>query len=197
MGSFVSVIRGYGGFRPTSSNYVGTEAIKNAADTFSAEGYHLTEDGELRPLLLDNLTGVELTEALNSYVRRAKKGASDAALVAGTGKDLLEATAAHILIEIYGNVSTNSHFPTLLGQVFTELGLATPPKSGQVEESPTKHLEVQMYQAACAVNRLRNKEGTGHGRAWLPSITDTQAKLATEVMGTIAEWLLQVYKDKK
>ena len=193
----ISVIRGHGGFRPTSSNYVGAEAIRNAADAFSTEGYHLTEDGELRPLLLDNLTGVELTEALNGYVRRTKRGASDAALLAGTGKDLLEATAAHILKERYGDVSTNSNFPTLLGQVFIELGLATSQNPEQFGESPTRQLEAQMYQAACAVNRLRNKEGTGHGRAWPPSVTDTEAKLATEVMGAIAEWLLQVHKDKK
>jgi len=35
-------------------------------------------------------------------VRRAKRGAADAALVTGTGKDLLEAVAAHVLQQRYG-----------------------------------------------------------------------------------------------
>lgn len=101
--NLISLIRGCGGFRETSPNYVGKEAFRDAADAFKAEGFELTLDGELRPLLLDNLTGAELTSALEAYVRRAKRGAQDAALVTGTGKDLLEATAAHILVERWGS----------------------------------------------------------------------------------------------
>jgi hypothetical protein len=95
--ALIAIIRGYGGFRPSSPNYVGRHAYENAAAAFAAEGYELSSDGDLHPTLLDNLSGENLTEALNAYVRRAKKGASDAALVTGTGKDLLEAVAAHVL----------------------------------------------------------------------------------------------------
>lgn len=48
-----------------------------------------TSDGELMPLALQNLSGVELTKALKSYIHRAQRGIRDAALVTGTGKDLL------------------------------------------------------------------------------------------------------------
>lgn len=41
------------------------------------------------PLALQNLSGVELTKALKSYIHRAQRGIRDAALVTGTGKDLL------------------------------------------------------------------------------------------------------------
>lgn len=47
-----------------------------------------------------------------------------------------------------------------------------------------------MFQTACAINRLRNKEGTGHGRPWLPSITNTEATAAIEMVGSIASFLL-------
>ena len=40
--------------------------------------------------------------ALSSYVERARKGGEDAALLTGTAKDLLEATAAYVLTEING-----------------------------------------------------------------------------------------------
>jgi len=86
---FIARIKGFGGFRPDSTNYVGAEAIRNAADAFKTEGYELTEDGELRPLMLDNLSGAALSEALHGYMKRAKGGALDAALLTGTGKDLL------------------------------------------------------------------------------------------------------------
>lgn len=43
-----------------------------------------------------------MTEALHAYVRRAKKGSMDSALLAGTGKDLLEAVAKHVLLVKWG-----------------------------------------------------------------------------------------------
>lgn len=93
---FLSVLRGLGAFRENSPNYAGKHAVENVVSAFAAEGYELSSAGELRPMLLDNLTGAALTDALQAYVRRAKRGAQDAALVTGTSKDLLEAVAAHI-----------------------------------------------------------------------------------------------------
>ena len=192
--TLISTIRGYGGFRDTSANFVGHDAIKNAIDSFRSEGYELTPDGELRPLVLDNLSGADLTQALEAYVRRAKQGNDDAALLAGTGKDLLEATAAHILSERYGYYSSQSNFPTLLGQVFVCLGLATPQDLPQPGEPAHKRLERALYETACAINSLRNKEGTGHGRPWLPSVTRMGGRASIESIGVIAEWLLGMHK---
>ena len=192
--TFIGLIRGYGGFRESSPNYVGIDAYRNAVAALSAEGYELSSDGDLRPRLLDNLCGVELTDALNAYVGRAKRGASDAALVTGTGKDLLEAVAAHVLQQRYGSYSTTSNFPTLLGQVFVELGLATTHDEIIPGEPPLRRIERALYELACGINQLRNKTGTGHGRPWVPSITDAEARMATEHMGIIAERLLLLHR---
>src|SRR5882762_1398286 len=88
--ALIALVRGHGGFRDSSPNYVGKHSIENAITAFETEGYDLSVDGQLSPRLLDNLSGVALTEALKTYIRRAKRGADDAALVTGTGKDLLE-----------------------------------------------------------------------------------------------------------
>jgi hypothetical protein len=192
--TFIALIRGYGGFRESSPNYVGIDAYRNAAAALSAEGYELSPDGDLRARLLDNLCGVELTEALSAYVRRAKRGAADAALVTSTGKDLLEAVAAHVLRQRYGSYSATSNFPTLLGQVFVALGLATPQDQVTPGEAPQRRIERALYELACAINQLRNKTGTGHGRPWLPNITDAEARMATEHMGIIAERLLLLHR---
>ena len=69
------------------------DAIANAIATFRTERWALTEDGELLPRVLEGLPGAELSSALSSYVKRAQRSGEDAALLAGTGKDLLEATA--------------------------------------------------------------------------------------------------------
>ncbi len=195
--SLLAMVRGHGGFRESSENFVGKHAIENAIAVFDTEGYELTFDGELRPKLLDNLSGTALTEALKGYIRRAKRGADDAALVTGTGKDLLEAVAAHILQQRFGAYSTTSNFPTLLGQVFVTLGLATPHDAVPPNELPTKRIERAMFELACGINQLRNKQGTGHGRPWLPAVTDAQARFAVESMGVIAERLLNLHMGLK
>jgi hypothetical protein len=195
--SLLSFLQARGGFRPTSPNFVGADAITDAIAAFRTAGFTLTEDGELRPQILDNLAGAELSNALHSYVRRAKQGAEDAALLTGTSKDLLEATAAHILVERNGGYPRGANFEGLLGMAFVSMGLATPTHDIQPGESPQCKVERAMFSLACAINTMRNKLGTGHGRPWLPSITDVEARAAIQFMGTIAEWMLHAHERKR
>ena len=197
VGQIVGFIRSRGGFRPDSQNFVGVESIRNLRGEFDKEGFELTEDGDLRPKVLDSLTGRELTQALQNYVRRAQKGSEDAALVTGTGKDLLEAVAAHVLFEI-NNVTAPSHnFPTLLGQAFIALDLKTSADKVAQGEPSQHRMQRGLFEAALAVNTLRNKQGIGHGRPWLPQVTETEARNAIQVMGIIADMMLTRMKGKK
>ena len=125
--SFIGTLRGYGAFRETSPNYVGRNEIENAIAVFGSEGYTLSADGELRPKILDSLSGTELTEALHGYIRRAKQGSQDAALVTGTGKDLLEAVAAHILQQRYGSYLDRPIVP--LWEINTSPSFAKPTRN--------------------------------------------------------------------
>ena len=54
-----------------------------------------------------------------------------------------------------------------------------------------------LFEAALAVNTLRNKQGTGHGRPWLPTVTDDDASHAVHLMGLVAEILLVALRVKK
>ena len=187
--NLLSVIKGHGGFRPESQNYVGKEAFENAVSTFRAEGYALGSDGNLIPIMLDNLSETELNTALDNYVRRAQRGALDAALVTGTDKDLLEAVAKHVLVKKWGSFP-ETNFPGLLGQAFVALGLATPQDPKKQNEPAHKDMERALFSLGCSINTLRNKEGSGHGRPFPPSVSDSQAKTAVESMGLIAGYLL-------
>jgi hypothetical protein len=195
--NLISMIKGYGGFRPESTNYCGSDCIKSAVEAFNTEGYELTTDGELIPLALQNLSGMELTKALKSYIRRAQRGIKDAALITGTGKDLLEAVAAHVLQEHYGSYVVRDNFPTLLGQAFVTMGLATSQDKPIHGEPPQKRVERAMFELGLSINQLRNKEGTGHGRPWLHSVSEYEARIAVELMGIIAERLLLAYEGEK
>jgi hypothetical protein len=192
--TMISLVRAKGGFRAKSSNFVGEEAILDAREAFRSEGYVLSADGELYPSTLNNLSGAGMTAALQAYVRRAQRGSEDAALLVGTGKDLLEATAAHVITEKYGQYPQHANFPTLLGQAFTVLGLATPQTPSQPGESPHCRVERSLYEAGCAVNALRNKTGTGHGRPFLPGLSDEDARSAVQLIGIVSGLLLRSLK---
>ena len=189
-------VKASGGFREDSPNFVGQDEIINLSEALKAVGISLSIDGSLAPLVLDSLSGKQLTRALEIYIGRAKKGIEDAALVVGTSKDLMESVAAHVLREIFGQYRATVNFPTLLGQAFTALGLSTSAEKEQSDEHPRKNMERKMYDLACSINRLRNKQGTGHGRPWLPDVSDDEAKASIEIIGIISERMLVELKKK-
>jgi hypothetical protein len=186
----LALVKSVGGFRKDSSNFIGTEAVENLKIVFKSEGYSLSLDGTITSTVLDDLSEIEKHQALLSYAKRAVKGAEDAALLVGTSKDLMEAVAAFILQKKWGNYPLYAHFPMLLGQAFTALGLATPQEQAQANEPAQKRVERALYELACSINKFRNKEGTGHGRPFLSTVSDGEAKMAIESMGLIAEYLL-------
>ena len=131
---------------------------------------------------------------MEAYIRRARRGSADAALLIGTGKDLLEATAAHVISERYGCYQEQANFPTLLGQAFVAAGFATPQSTDQRADPPQRRLQRALYEAGCAVNALRNKQSTGHGRPWLPTVSESEARAAVQLMGIIGGFLLGAHK---
>jgi hypothetical protein len=101
------------------------------------------------------------------------------------------------LNELRWTPSANANFPTLLGQAFVALELKTPADAPVPGEKPQCRLQRAFYDAACAVNTLRNKQGTGHGRPWVPSITEGDARVAIQTMGLVAEMMLATLKQAK
>jgi hypothetical protein len=192
----LSLVTSYGGFRPSSKNYVGDEPITNLREVFRNEGYYLSTDGIINKIILENLDSIEKNNVLRAYARRAIKGVADAALVTGTSKDLMEAVAAFIVEQIWGSYSQHDNFPTLIGQAFTALGLSTSYSGVQQDEPAFKRVERALFELACAINKLRNKEGTGHGRPFQSNVSNTEAKLAIESIGLISEFLLSKLPPK-
>ena len=194
----LSQIRAVGGFRDTSPNYVGQEPIRNAINVFDTENFSLSENGEIRPKVLDTLKGKHLTEALEKYAERAKKGSEDAALLSGTGKDLLEATARHIIQSKFGTPpKITDNFPTLLGQAYAALQMATSQTPKAVAEPAIKDYERALFEMALAVNRIRNKEGTGHGKLHVTKLSIDESSSLIETVGIVAGFLLNRLNKSK
>ena len=196
--SLIAVLQGCGGFRDESPNFVGSDPLANAQAAFRSEGWILASDGSLSPAVLDSgLAGHNVAAVLMAYVRRARRGSEDDALVIGTGKDLLEATAAHVLVERYGAYDEKLAFPALLGMAFVAVGLAVPGDAATASEPARRKLERAMYDLGCGINRLRNKAGTGHGRPFIPAISSTDARLAVQAMGMVSELLLDALSNPR
>lgn len=187
VGAILAQLRALGGFKDMSSNFCGAQAINNARTAFRRVGYELASDGDLRPRVLDSLSGQDLTDALREYVLRAQRGVLDAALLAGTAKDLIEATAAHVVVEIQGSPPVTRNFPTLLYSAYTALQLTAAQREAT---TPLQQLDAAMFQMALAVNALRNQGGTGHGRPFPSSVSPQDACTATQSIGVVAHHLL-------
>ena len=195
----VDTVRASGAFVPEASEYVGDEVMGAARRGFAALGYEFDAEGHLRPALLENLDGAELTEALWTYVRRARSGASDQPQVVGTAKDLAEAVARHVLVESGGEYAPGMGFPGTLYHAYLQLGMAAPdPKLlGQLDADPRLAMQQAIYLLACATNRLRNAEGAGHGRP-APSTADAlDGRLSAQASGLVSDLLLTLLEREQ
>jgi hypothetical protein len=191
----IAAIRAAGGFRGDSEIYIGEDAFRNLRDAYRAKGFELTPDGELGPTLLDNVPEAEKNAVLGTYVRRIREGAKDAPLVTGSGKDLLEATAQTILNS--KGVSYSGHdFPGILFHAFDALNLSTPEIPAmeafrqKLSSDPGERVQQVLYLLGCEINKLRNAQGVGHGRAFPATVSDQEAKTAAQAMALISELLL-------
>ena len=147
----IELVRANGGFKTDSPNYVGESVVGNCKDVLKSLGIILGPDGIVTPMLFDTLPMVEQEKALKVYVERTKRGVEDAALLVGTGKDLLEAVSAYVLQEKWGSTPSFMNFPTLLGQAFTALDLATTSSPKLAGETVQKRMERAFYETACSI----------------------------------------------
>ena len=194
----VGLLRADGMFSRTLASYAGAEKIQRLRESFERIGFELDDSGALRQKVIDNLSGTALTEALRSYVNRINLNPDDASLLVGTGKELDEATARHVLEQKLGAYPTGgpgSNFPYTVTQAFTILGLETPPAI-QLHPDPHRAVQQCLLQLAIEVNRLRNDAGTGHGRPSGPRrtapLTPAEGRLVARATALVAGAMLDL-----
>ncbi|TYL53164.1 abortive infection family protein [Agromyces mariniharenae] len=192
----VALLRADGAFSASRESFAGDGKVLRLREAFDRLGFTLDSNGALRPKVIDNLAGTELTDALRSYVDRINLNPDDAPLQLGAGKDLDEAAARHVLEQMTGSYPVGgrgANFPYTLTQAFTVIGYAVPPV---VDLDPDPHRAVQqcLFLLAVEANRLRNDAGTGHGRPSGPRrtqpLTPDEARLVARATALVAGALL-------
>ncbi|WP_396908116.1 abortive infection family protein [Mycolicibacterium sp.] len=192
----VALLRADGAFTPTLPEYAGPHKIGRLVAPFKRLGLTLTESGELGPTVIDNLQGTELTDTLRGYVRRINLNPDDPELQIGTGKELDEATARHVLMQRTGTYPVGGaagNFPMTLAGAFAALGFEMP---GNIKLDDDPHAAVQkcLFLLGKEINRLRNEAGTGHGKPGPPTktkpLTAKQARLVARATALLAGAML-------
>ncbi|MDQ6933893.1 MAG: abortive infection family protein [Actinomycetota bacterium] len=194
----VDLLRADGMFEPTIETYAGEPKITRLQDVFANLGFDLDTAGALRPKVLDNLEGTALTEALQTLVARMNANPDDAALQVGTGKELDEAAARHVLVEKVGDYQVGGHagsFPVTLANAFRVLDLEVPPDlSSHLSSDPHRQVQQCLFLLGLAINRLRNEAGSGHGRPDAPRrtvpLTGAEGRLVARATALLAGRLL-------
>jgi hypothetical protein len=78
----------------------------------------------------------------------------------------------------------------LLSAAFVALRMTIPVGSSGAL-TPQQRLEIAWFEAGCAINTLRNKEGIGHGRPSLPTVTPHWGMAVIQQIGLIAAEMLR------
>jgi hypothetical protein len=168
--------------------------VTQLVQAFAPLGFTLEPDGSTRPTVIDNLSGTELTATLRSYIDRINSNPDDAPLQVGTGKELDEAAARHVLTELLGDYPVSGNFPVTLTSAFTAIGMATPTELPKLDPDPHRAVHQCLFLLATAVNRLRNDAGTGHGRPGPPrkttELSPAEARLVSRATALVAGALL-------
>ena len=190
--ALIDCVRANGGFRAGNENHPGPDAVEALRAALRNVGGDLDADGNLRPTHLESLEGRQLTDALRSYVNRARRGGWDAALVVGTVKSLEEAAARHVLKERTGSYPLHANFPVTIYNAYSALGLASPAKEAidALSSDPREAMQQAIMLLGLAVNRFRNAEGEGHGRPTPPPTTDAEASLVGLAAAIVTQLLL-------
>ena len=138
-------------------------------------GARLTDEGRLEPLTLGPAIEAGGRETVNRLQSRLRDPLLDPGAILGTSKDLLEATAKHLLKEHSPEVRAGD-MPGVVGQAMRAAGLSTIP--GEIDSTNAKAvaaLRQQVIKTAEAVTSTRNTGGDGHGHL---EPTDVSPELA-------------------
>jgi len=138
-------------------------------------GGRLTDHGRLEPLTLGPAIEAGGRQTVDRLQSRLRDPSLDPGAILGTSKDLLEATAKHLLKE-YSPDTPAGDMPGVVGQAMRAAGLSSIPR--EIDSTNAKAVAVlrqQVLRTADAVTSTRNTAGDGHGHL---EPTDVSPELA-------------------
>jgi hypothetical protein len=182
-------LRVAGCFDPTRSVY-DRDRARTAQRAFRPLGWVLSDDGYLNPAgAIDLATGGR--EALDEQVDRLRRAADDPGQLLGSAKDLLEAVAKFVLEEFGVTVAKNDSFDHAWHLARDRLNLLPAQVNPALPGANNiKAILQSSWSIAEQVNKLRNLQGTGHGRTLPTGVSADMALLVVREACSVAEFVL-------
>ncbi|MPZ47725.1 MAG: hypothetical protein GEU75_00135 [Dehalococcoidia bacterium] len=182
-------LRSAGSFESSSSSYAGAESVGSAKRAFKNAGWALDDDGRLGPLVLAEIETAERRPAIELQIDRMRNGSSDAALLIGTAKELLESTARYVLEELGQEIRDNIDFDSLLYLARDRLDIH-PARYKDPSEKTLQQIFQSLWSVAETVNQLRREAGTGHGGTDPSTIPSYAARSVVQAAGVMAQLMI-------
>ncbi len=158
---------------------------------FSRIDWELTDDGQLRPAGVGQVSAVEGRPAIEDQLARLRRATDDPALLLGTAKEMLESTAKYVLDVFAVPYVAATDFEQLWFHARDRLGLH--PKDVDVSQpggQQVREILQSSWSIARMANELRNIEGTGHGRTLPSGMTAEMALLVVREACSVAQMVL-------
>lgn len=182
-------LRLHGAFDDTRQGH-DRDDIRTLQRSLRRLGWQLTDDGYLTALGTADLT-TGGRAALDEQLGRLRRSTDDPALMIGTAKDLLEAVAKFVLEEMSIPYRQNADFAELWYHARDRLGIHPKQVAASVPGGEVVQMVMQSaWNIADAANKLRNLQGTGHGRTLPTGVTSEMALLVVREACSVAEYVL-------
>lgn len=140
-----------------------------------------------RPDGLDDTAWAAIDQALTRL--NTAISASDLQLVIGCAKELAESVAKVVLVARGNTVASGAAFLDVLGNAHAALDRQ--PGRGLAVDAQIRNIAQGAKKVASQLPELRNKYGTGHGRAVAPEVADELALVAVDGALLWVRWALR------
>lgn len=159
-----------------------SKAVEVLRSELNAIGWGLSEDGRLESQdEIDFETGGRA--ALDEQIERLRRNSEDPAALIGTSKDLVEAVCKYVLEEIGWLSPKKYSLDALLALTFEALEIrATVVPEGSPGSASLRGIYGSAEKILKELGKLRNVQGTGHGRT---RVTDIPVEAARFVVGQV------------
>lgn len=127
-------------------------------------------------------------EACRNRLERAERD-EDWPLVVGSAKELVETIAKVVLDERGETVASGAELPSLISRA--HVALERQPGRGLAAEPPVRNIAQGARTIAQQLPELRNRYGTGHGRASTPELAEELVSLSVDAAMLWARWALR------
>ena len=167
------------------------EKYQSAKQAFMRSGWELTKSGKIF-LEGTSLVATEGRPAINKQLDRLRSGSDDPALMLGTAKEMLESTAKHVCEAFGAPYHDNMQFDKLWHLARERLSIL--PEQVNLNQPGAEELR-EILQSSWSIarmtNKLRNAEGTGHGRTLTTAISPSVAHFVVREACNVVQLVLE------